>query len=231
MQERQKNVLLKNAANVASILGVLPLCILFGEFGYQYLIPLIIFNNIMDDLDGILAIKLDIKSKFGAMLDNVCDTVSHSIFVFVVGMHYFQQADNSLVGAACLAGCLLATAAIIVRSVTRLDPASTTGTGSPTNELIRHILFVIIVSQIFEFDPMPFLVATFLMHSVTMLVPFRMPYLIRSRTKSAVAIGLVNVALVVAWRVPYLAPVIAASFIGTYFFSFLGAIKQERSTG
>jgi phosphatidylserine synthase len=231
MQDRQKNVLLKNAANVASILGVLPLCILFRESGYQYLIPLIIYNNIMDDLDGILAVKLDIKSTFGAMLDNVCDTVSHSIIVFVIGMHYFQQADNSFVGAACLAGCLLATVAIIVRSVTRLDPAATTGTGSPTNELIRHILFVIIVSQIFGFDPTPFLIAAFSMHTVTMLAPFRMPYLIRSRTKSAVAIGLVNVALVVAWLVPYLAPVIAASFIGTYFFSFLAAIKQKRSTG
>ncbi len=101
-----------------------------------------------------------------------------------------------------MVGSLLATVAIILRVVTRLDPASPTGTGSPTDELIRHIFFVIIVSQIFEFDPAPFLIAAFSMHAVTMLVPFRMPYLIRSLTKSAVAIGLVNVALVVAWLVP-----------------------------
>jgi phosphatidylglycerophosphate synthase len=63
MQEPQGNVLLRNVANVVSILGVLPLCILFRECGYQYLIALIVCNNIMDDLDGVLAVKLDIKSE------------------------------------------------------------------------------------------------------------------------------------------------------------------------
>jgi len=221
MPESQKNILFRNAANVVSILGVLPLCILFWEHGYRYLIPLIVYNNIMDDLDGVLAGKLGIKSDFGAMLDNVCDAISHPIFVLVIGMYYFQQADNALVGGACLAGSLVATVAIILRSVTRLDPASPPGTGSPTNELIRHILFVIIVSELFEFDSTPFLIATFLMHAVTMLIPVRMPYLIRSLSKSVGAIGLVNVALIVAWLVPYLAPVIAAAFIGTYFLSML----------
>ena len=52
MQKSQKNIVIKNAANVVSILGVLPLCILFWEHGYQYLIPLIVYNNFMDDLDG-----------------------------------------------------------------------------------------------------------------------------------------------------------------------------------
>ena len=221
MQKPQGNFLLRNVANIVSILGVLPLCVLFWEYGYQYLIPLIVYNNIMDDLDGVLAVKLDIKSEFGAMLDNVCDAISHSVFVLVVGMHYFQQAENPFVGGACVAGSLLTTVAIILRVVTRLDPTSTTNTGSPTNELIRHIFFVIILSQIFEFDPAPFLIAVFSMHAVTMLVPFRMPYLIRSMTKSAVAIGLVNVVLVVAWLAPAAAPIIAASFIGTYFVSFL----------
>ena len=221
MQEPQRNVYLRNVANVVSILGMLPLGVLFCKDGYQYLIPLIVYNNIMDDLDGVLAFKLDIKSEFGAMLDNLCDAISHSIFVLAVGMHYFQQADNLFVGGACVAGSLLATVAIILRVVTRLDPASATGTGSPTNELIRHIFFVIIMSRIFDFDPALLLIATFSMHAVTMLVPFRMPYLIRSLTKSAVGIGLVNVALLTAWLVPYLAPVIAASFVGTYFISFL----------
>ena len=221
MQEPQRNVFLRNVANVVSILGMLPLCVLFCECGYKYLVPLIVYNNIMDDLDGVLAAKLEIKSEFGAMLDNVCDAISHSIFVLVVGMHYSQQADNLFVGGACAAGSLLATVAIVLRVVTRLDPVSTTGTGSPTNELIRHIFFVIIMSRILDFDPAPFLIAAFAMHAVTMLIPFRMPYLIRSLTKSAVAIVLVNVALLVAWLVQFLAPVIAASFIGTYFVSFL----------
>ena len=68
-------------ANVVSILGVLPICILFGEHGYDYLLPLIVYNNIMDDLDGVLAAKLNIKSNFGARLDNVCDAIAHSVFV------------------------------------------------------------------------------------------------------------------------------------------------------
>ena len=117
MQEPQRNFLLRNVANVISILGVLPLCVLFWEYGSQYLIPLIVYNNIMDDLDGVLAVRLDIKSQFGAMLDNVCDAISHSIFALVVGMHYFQQADNLFVGGACAAGSLLATVAIILRVV------------------------------------------------------------------------------------------------------------------
>ena len=221
MQNPPKNVLVRNAANVASILGVLPLCILFSEFGYQYLIPLIIYNNVMDDLDGVLAIKLDIKSKFGAMLDNVCDTISHSIFAFVIGIHYLELADYSILGGVCVAGCLLAATAIILRSVSRLDPESPAGTGSPTNELIRHILFAILVSQLFQFDPTPLLVVAFVIHSVTMLVPYRMPYLIRSLTKSATAIGLVNVSLAVAWLAPYSSPIIATAFVGTYFYSFL----------
>lgn len=232
MPDRKKNVLLINTANIVSVLGVLPLCILFGESGYQYLIPLIIFNNIMDDLDGVLAIKLNIKSGFGAMLDNVCDTVSHTVIVMVIGMHYYQLAGNSFLGMACVGSCLLATAAVILRSVSRLDPVSPTGTGSPTNELIRHILFVILVSTIFEFDPTLFLVVACLVHAFTMLAPFRMPYLIRSLTKSATAIGLVNVALLVAWLVPDFASVIAAAFIGTYILSLIrGGIdwfkKQE----
>jgi len=59
----------KNLPNIVSLLGVLPLSILFFKDGFQYLIPLIIYNNIMDDLDGILAIKLNLKSDFGAALD------------------------------------------------------------------------------------------------------------------------------------------------------------------
>ena len=66
----------RNIPNITSILGVVPLAILFLEDGFQYLLPLIVYNNIMDDLDGMLAAKLDLKSEFGAALDNVCDAVA-----------------------------------------------------------------------------------------------------------------------------------------------------------
>ncbi len=52
--------LYKNIPNIVSILGVIPLAILFLEDGFQYLLPLILYNNVMDDLDGILAAKLEL---------------------------------------------------------------------------------------------------------------------------------------------------------------------------
>ena len=222
MQELRRNRVLGNLANIVSILGVLPICILFGEHGFQYLIPLIVYNNVMDDLDGVLAAKLNIRSNFGALLDNVCDTIAHPVFVMVVGMHFAQQAGHPYLGGICLASSLLATVAMILRVVARINPTSSTGRGSQTNELIRHIFFLLLVARIFAFDPTPYLIATFVLHAVSMLVPFKMPYLIRSLTKSAVAIGMVNVALLVAWLLPYVyvVPVVAASFVVTYLTSF-----------
>jgi hypothetical protein len=41
----QKNFLYRNLANITSILGVLPLALLFFDDGYRYVIPLIIFNT------------------------------------------------------------------------------------------------------------------------------------------------------------------------------------------
>jgi phosphatidylglycerophosphate synthase len=83
---RSRSVLVRNLANVVSILGVLPICLLFVDGGYRYVIPIIIVNNIMDDLDGILAVRLRISSVFGAALDNVCDAVAHVTLVLVIGM-------------------------------------------------------------------------------------------------------------------------------------------------
>ncbi len=220
-----RNLVIRNLANTASILGILPLCLLFGEHGYQYLLPLMIYNNVMDDLDGVLAAKLNIRSNIGALLDNVCDAIVHTVFVMVVGMYYFQATGPqgvgiSYLGSICLASSLVATVAMAVRVVTRINPTSATGTGSPTNELIRHIFFILLVSQIAGCNPTPYLIAVFLLHSVSMLAPFKMPYMIRSLTKSATSIGIVNVSLLVAWLLPVAAPFIAAAFVATYLVSF-----------
>jgi phosphatidylserine synthase len=210
----------RNLANAVSILGVLPLCILFREGGYQFLIPLIMYNNVMDDLDGVLAAKLNIRSEFGAILDNVCDSIAHSIVVMVVGMNF---------GGVCAAASLFGVAAMVLRGVTRLVPGRTIGTGSPTNELIRHVFFILLLAQIFEVNAAPYLTAAFLLHTVSMLVPYKLPYLIRSLTKSALPIGLVNVALLAAWLVPTTAPVIAGCFIISYLYSFLtSSIQRHR---
>jgi len=173
----------------------------------------------MDDLDGILAIKLDAKSEFGARLDNVCDAVSHTILVMFIGLHY--GIATGIIG-------LIAVAAILIRSVARLDPALTKSAGSPTNELIRHTLFALLLADLFSFDPTWTLIIIFLTNTITMFVPYPMPYLIRSMTKSATAILLVNVSLILAWLVPYTAPVIAAGFIFSYLYSLIKVIIDRK---
>ena len=220
----------RNLPNIVSILGVLPLCILLREDAFVYLCPLIVFNNIMDDLDGILAKKLELRSEFGAGLDNVCDAVAHILIAMVVGSYY---------GGVVLAASLLAAVAILVRVVQRLAPSPATGTGTPTNELMRHLLLLIILQEFLGlaepaggFDITPYLVAAYLLNSASMLVPYAMPHLIRSQAKSATAVLGVNAALVIAWCAPITAPFITAAFFGSYLYSFVaGGMRWLRSSG
>ncbi len=217
----QGNFIYRNLANATSILGVLPLVVLFLDDGYRYVVPLIIFNNFMDDLDGILAAKLNIRSRFGAGLDNVCDAVAHVTLALAVGAHF---------GNLIIAASAIATSSIILRVTTRIDPKVTGGTGSPTNELMRHMLFVLLLMQQFGFEHEYFLIAVFLIHSVSMLVPYPMPHLIRSRTKSVVMVGLLNAALVAAWLMPFVTPIVAAAFFASYIYAFVaGWIKWRRA--
>ncbi len=217
MEKPRGNFLYRNLANVVSILGVLPLALLFLEDGYRYVIPLIIFNNVMDDLDGILAAKLHIRSRFGADLDNVCDAVAHGVLVMAVGAHF-----SGLV----LMVSMIAAASIILRATSRVNPDVATGGGSPTNELMRHMLFILLLTQIYDVDSGLYLVLIFLLHSVTMSIPFNLPFLIRGLAKTATATFLVNVALVTAWLIPAVAPLIAAAFITTYLYSFAVGGRQ-----
>jgi len=216
-----------NLANLVSILGVLPLCLLFLKDGFQYLIPLIVYNNVMDDLDGILAAKLNLKSEFGGILDNVCDAVSHTVFVMLVGMQFGVVGNSAgFMAVAVVVFSLMAAVALVLRVVCRLTPASAVGFGSSTNELVRHLFFIMLLANEYEFNPAPVLIATFALHAVSMHVPFPMQYQIRSLTKSASAISLVNVGLVVTWLLPPATPVIAACFMSTYLVSFLtGGIR------
>ncbi len=189
----------------------------------MYLCPLIVFNNIMDDLDGILAKKLGLRSEFGAGLDNVCDAVAHILIAMVVGSHY---------GGVVLAASLLSAVAILVRVVQRLAPSNLAGTGTPTNELMRHVLLLIILQELYGFNSTPYLVTAYILNSVSMLVPFAMPHLIRSKAKSTTEILCVNAALALAWGVPITAPIIAAAFFGSYLYSFVaGGVRWLRSGG
>lgn len=201
----------RNIANATSILGVLPLALLFLDGGYDFLFQIIIFNNVMDDLDGILAGKLNIRSRFGANLDNVCDAIAHVTLTLVVGAHF---------GGWVLLASLFAATAVILRATSRLYPDLATEGGTPTNELMRHLLFVLLLAQAFDFEPSPYLLVLFPLHAVSMLIPLHFPFLIRGWAKNAFTVALVNVALVLAWLVPSVLPFLAAIFIGAYLVSF-----------
>ncbi len=208
----QKNFLYRNLANVTSILGVLPLVLLFFDDGYRFVIPLILFNNVMDDLDGVLAAKLDIRSRFGANLDNVCDAVAHVALALSVGAHF---------GGIILIVSAIAAGSIILRATSRLNSEAATGGGSPTNELMRHLLFILLLEQPLGFEPGSLLIPLFLLHTVSMLIPYKMPALIRGWAKSATAIGAVNAALIAAWLIPSITLFIAGAFALTYLYSFV----------
>jgi phosphatidylserine synthase len=212
MEKVPRNVFYRNLANVASILGVLPMVLLFLPDGYRFLIPFILYNNVMDDLDGVLAGKLKIRSLFGANLDNVCDTVVHVTVILLVSAQF-----EGLV----LAAGVIAATAVIVRLTSRLDPDASKSNGSPTNELMRHLLFVLLLTNQFGVSPEIYLIVLFLLHSVTMIAPFKMAFLIRGMARSATAVTLVNVALIGAWLLPSIAPYIAAIFIASYLYSFV----------
>ncbi len=204
------NFIIRNLANIVSIFGVLPLALLFIENGYQYLIPLIIFNNVMDDLDGIVAAKLNIRSRFGADLDNVCDAVAHVAITLALGVHF---------AGVVLAMSAIAAGAIILRATSRLNPDTPSG-GSPTNELMRHLLFTLFLSSIFDFQPEYLLLGILIINTISMSAPFNMSLMIRSQAKSASLVILVNIALTVAWLLPETTVFIATPFFLAYLIAF-----------
>lgn len=214
--------LVRQLANTASILGLLPLCLLFLVDGYQFLIPFIVYNNFMDDLDGALAAKLNIRSRFGANLDNVCDAIAHTAIVMLVGMHY---------GGLCAAGSIVAAAAIVIRGVARLDPSAVKGFGSPTNELIRHVLLILLVTNLVGIEANAFLIIAFGVHTISMLMPQRLPWLLRSLTTTATSVALLNGTLVLAWLVPWTTIPIAGAFVASYLWSLGAASSNWLRTG
>jgi phosphatidylglycerophosphate synthase len=207
---RPVNFLYRNLANITSILGVLPLFLLYFDNAFIYIIPLILFNNVMDDLDGILASRLNIRSQFGANLDNVCDAVAHVALALAVGAHF---------GGLVLLASAVAAGAIIIRATSRLSADAVPGIGSPTNELMRHTLLALLLIQQFNFEPQPILITVFLLHSVSMLTPVKIPFMIRGLASSTTMVCVVNMALILAWLAPTIMPFIAAVFILPYLYS------------
>ena len=115
----------------------------------------------------------------------------------------------------------IAAGSILIRIITRLNPKFAGGTGSQTNELMRHMLFALLLAGQFDISPEYILVPVFLMHSVSMVLPYQMPHFIIDRASSPTLLGFVNVALVVAWLVPLATPIISAAFIAAYVNSYI----------
>ncbi len=210
----------RNLANATSLIGVLPLIILYFDDGYLYVIPLIIYNNFIDDLDGVLAIKLNIKSRLGANLDNVCDAVAHISLSLAVGAHF---------GGFVMVASAVAAGSILIRIVTRLDLNFVGGTGSQTNELMRHMLFTLLLAGQFNISPENILVLVFFTHTVSMVLPYSMPHFITDRASSPALLALVNIALLTAWLLPITMPIISATFVFAYINSFIVGSLRWRS--
>jgi len=214
-------VLYRNLPNLVSLLGVTPLCLLNTPLAFQLLPALIIFNNLMDDLDGILARKLNPGSRFGAALDNVCDAAAHAGITLYVG---------SLYGGVSLLACQLAAAAVLLRLTGRLMPEAVLNRGSTTNELMRHLLFVVLLERDYGVSAAPWIVSVLLLHSVSLLVRFPMPHLLRTQAKRPATVLGLNGVLLVAWLVPAGLIPIALAFVSTYLYSFgIGAWRCWRS--
>jgi hypothetical protein len=123
----------------------------------------------------------------------------------------------------------IAAGSVILRATSRLNPETASGGGSPTNELMRHLLFILLLGQPLGFEPESFLILLFLLHTVSLQVPYKMPALIRSWAKSATAVGAVNAVLIAAWLMPSITLFIAEAFILTYLYSFIvGGIRWLR---
>ncbi len=212
----------RNLPNAVSVLGVAPLVLAFAPGGKEWLPALIVYNNFMDDLDGTLARRLDLRSRFGATLDNLCDGVAHALLAVAVAAHC---------GLAALAASALAAAAILSRIAGRIeDPGSRNG--SQTNELMRHLLFWLLAERAFGFDIKLAVTATLGLHAATMVAPFPMPWLLRTLATGLFPIALINVGLVLAWKVPQAIVPVAALFGLSYLASIpAGIVLSRRSRG
>ncbi len=94
---------------------------------------------------------------------------------------------------------------------------------------MRHILFALVVAPYFDLAVEPLLNTVLVLNSVSMQLPYPLVFSIRSLATSPVAIGLVNVALGVAWLFPVAAVPIGACFAGTYLYSLVaGAISWNK---
>jgi phosphatidylglycerophosphate synthase len=205
----------KNCANLISLLGLAPVYLLFHAEGFQFIVPFIIYNNIMDDLDGAVAKKLGIRSQFGANVDNICDAIAHSAIVIAVGTYF---------GGALTVISLIAAFSIVLRTAARIDPNSISDQGTQTNELLRHIMFILLIGEMTGLNLVPVLTTIFLMNSISMLLPTHFTFMIVHYAKTPVSMMWFNISLILAYWFQPLTYLIGAAFFITYIYSFSKAL-------
>jgi len=205
-------ILYRNIANICSILGVLPFVLLLRPDGFQFLPILIVYNNVMDDLDGYLAKKLGIQSRFGAQLDNLCDGIAHVAVVWAVAVHFSEIT---------LGLAMLVTVSMILRITQRLENLDMGSLGSPSNELMRHILFLLVFEQFFGIRIEVYLWLVFGFHSLSLIAPFKMPHQLRANANTPSLLLLINLSLGMALWVPSTVPFIMSLFMTAYVYSFI----------
>jgi hypothetical protein len=94
---------------------------------------------------------------------------------------------------------------------------------------MRHILFTLLLAAQFDVSPEYILMAVFLINALTMLIPYPMPNPIIDGAKSAKMLGLVNAALLAAWLVPTITPIVVAAFVAAYLYSLIvGSIARAK---
>ncbi len=211
----------RNIANLISLLGIAPLLLLLLPEGLSWIPWVIVLNNIADDLDGLVAGWLNIRSQFGAHLDNVCDAVVHGGIVMVLA--------SSLAPIGLTIG-FLAACSVVIRSTRRLSPNSSPG-GSPTNELMRHCLLAMIMADLGWISASLVLPVIFLLHAISMQLTENMPWMIRSLARSPAQIIMLNIILLalVAYPAPWLVGLTTLIITGGYILSFIKAVLSRLS--
>ncbi|WP_020405443.1 CDP-alcohol phosphatidyltransferase family protein [Hahella ganghwensis] len=204
----------RNTANLISLLGISPLLLLLLPEGLNWLPWVIVLNNIADDLDGLAAGWMNIRSQFGAHLDNVCDAIVHGGITLILASHL------DLFG--MLAG-YLAACSVVIRSTRRLIPDAAPG-GSPTNDLMRHSLVAWLVAEQ-GWAPLDIILpGVFLLHAVSMQISTPMPWLIRSLTRTPAQVIFLNICLCLLIIFPTSWPVACAAF--TLFTPYLASLTK-----
>jgi MFS superfamily sulfate permease-like transporter len=95
---------------------------------------------------------------------------------------------------------------------------------------MRHIFFVLILSDIFTFNPEYILVVVLILNIISMSSSKKMTTMLRSQAKTAFLVILVNVSLILSLLLPILSPYIAFIFFVTYLYAFSNIINFNNET-